>query len=152
MRIGTVLVLLLAGCSSGGSDRERAGDVAWHAGRWVDAMADYRAAGDAPRLTAKIADAAMQAGALSEPSVAKPNHGPSPYRAHRIALDGAVKPALGVARSFGLERRQAKTKLTPTERRPSRIAEGGVHGSTQHAFQQRHGEVARTATTVGLRQ
>ena len=52
MRISTLLLLCIVACDWGTPDRERAGDVAWHAGRWTEAIADYRAAGDAPRLTA----------------------------------------------------------------------------------------------------
>ena len=66
MKAATFAVLLLAGCTLGRPDRERLGDEAWHEGRWVDAMVDYRAAGDSPRLTAKLADAALQGGSLSE--------------------------------------------------------------------------------------
>lgn len=61
-----MLVLFVAGCSLGRPDRERLGDAAWHEARWADAMADYRAAGDSPRLTAKVADAALQGGLLAE--------------------------------------------------------------------------------------
>ena len=56
--------LLLIGCA--GTDPERAGDVAWHAARWTDAVAAYRASGDSPRVIAKLADALLQSGALVE--------------------------------------------------------------------------------------
>ena len=70
MKAARLLLLALAGCSWGTPDRERAGDVAWHEGRWADAVADYRAAGDSPRLTAKLADAALQGGSLAESATA----------------------------------------------------------------------------------
>lgn len=54
----------LAGCGFGRRGREQLGDEAWHDARWGDAVADYRAAGDSPRLTAKVADAALQGGLL----------------------------------------------------------------------------------------
>jgi tetratricopeptide (TPR) repeat protein len=60
------LWVFVAGCSLGQPDRERLGDAAWHEARWADAIADYRAAGDSPRLTAKLADAALQGGLLAE--------------------------------------------------------------------------------------
>lgn len=56
-------LLLLAACG-GGPDQERLGDEAWHAGRWPDAVAAYKAAGTSPRLLAKYADAALAAGRL----------------------------------------------------------------------------------------
>ena len=56
------LVVAVVGCGRGG--REQLGDEAWHDARWSDAVADYRAAGDSPRLTAKLADAALQGGLL----------------------------------------------------------------------------------------
>jgi hypothetical protein len=59
-------ILLLAGCSAAGGDRERRGDVAWHEARWSDAINDYRASGDSPRVLAKLADALLQSGALLE--------------------------------------------------------------------------------------
>lgn len=66
MKPARLLVVLLAGCSIGRPDRERLGDVAWHEARWADAMADYHAAGESPRLTAKFADAALLGGSLAE--------------------------------------------------------------------------------------
>jgi len=65
VKVATLPFLLVMACSQG-NDRERVGDEAWHEGRWADAMANYRAAGDSPRLVAKLADAALQSGALSE--------------------------------------------------------------------------------------
>lgn len=53
----------MTGCGRGG--REQLGDEAWHDARWSDAIADYRAAGESPRLTAKLADAALQGGVLT---------------------------------------------------------------------------------------
>jgi hypothetical protein len=50
----------LAGCGWDRGGREQLGDDAWHDARWADAVADYRAAGDSPRLTAKLADAALE--------------------------------------------------------------------------------------------
>jgi hypothetical protein len=61
-----LLVTLVAACSLERPDRERLGDVAWHEARWADAMADYRDAGDSPRVTAKFADAALQGGLLAQ--------------------------------------------------------------------------------------
>ena len=66
MKAARLLVVFLVSCSLGRPDRERLGDAAWHEARWTDAMADYRAAGDSPRLTAKFADAALQGGSLAE--------------------------------------------------------------------------------------
>lgn len=101
MRIGAGLLLLVAGCGSGSPDRERAGDVAWHTGRWADAMVDYRAAGDAPRLTAKLADAALQAGALAESAAAWTKLGiDDPQRAGEAAA--------GLARLADLAERDGK--------------------------------------------
>jgi len=50
----------VAGCGWGQGGREQLGDAAWHDARWADAVADYRAAGDSPRLIAKVADAALE--------------------------------------------------------------------------------------------
>jgi hypothetical protein len=57
------LLLALAavsGCGWGRGGREQLGDEAWHDARWADAVADYRAAGDSPRLIAKLADASLE--------------------------------------------------------------------------------------------
>jgi hypothetical protein len=64
------LWLLVAGCSWQHPGREQLGDEAWHAARWGDAVEDYRAAGDAPQVTAKLADAALHAGLLTESAAA----------------------------------------------------------------------------------
>ena len=94
-------MLLVVGCGWNSPDRERAGDVAWHAGRWTDAVADYRAAGDAPRLTAKVADAALQAGALAESAAAWTKLGTDePERAGEAAA--------GLARLADLAERDGK--------------------------------------------
>jgi hypothetical protein len=85
------LLLLLAGCGLGRPDRERLGDVAWHEARWNDAMVAYRAADDAPRVTAKLADAALQGGALAESAAAWTKLGPD-------APDRAAEAAAGLAR------------------------------------------------------
>lgn len=101
MKSARLLVLAVAGCSWGSPDRERAGDVAWHEGRWIDAIADYRAAGDAPRLTAKVADAALQAGSLAESAAAWT----------KLALDEptrAGEAAAGLARVASLAGHDAK--------------------------------------------
>jgi hypothetical protein len=55
---------LLGACSIGQPGKERLGDDAWHEGRWGDAVAAYRAAGQSPRIEAKLADAALQGGML----------------------------------------------------------------------------------------
>ncbi len=70
MKLAACLTLLLAGCSIGRPTQERLGDQQWHAGRWMDAVASYRAAGNSPRLLAKTADAALQGGLLSEAATA----------------------------------------------------------------------------------
>ena len=63
-RLGAILPVVLA-CCTGGAGHERVGDRAWHDGRWGDAAAAYRAAGAAPRLIAKLADAELQGGMLT---------------------------------------------------------------------------------------
>ncbi|MGH7583019.1 MAG: tetratricopeptide repeat protein, partial [Gemmatimonadales bacterium] len=63
--VDSVVLLALVACSSSGASHERAGDLAWHDGRWADAVAAYRAAGTTPRVAAKEADAAMQGGMLT---------------------------------------------------------------------------------------
>ena len=70
MKAARLLVLVVAACSLDRPDRERLGDVAWHEARWTDAMADYHEAGDAPRVTAKFADAALQGGLLAQSAAA----------------------------------------------------------------------------------
>jgi hypothetical protein len=63
VRRGALCFLLgLAGCAGRGRDPERLGDQAWHEGRWKDAVNAYLEAGDNPRVVAKLADAAFQAG------------------------------------------------------------------------------------------
>jgi hypothetical protein len=86
-----VALLLLAGCSFGRPDRERLGDAAWHEARWTDAMTNYQAAGDAPRITAKYAEAALQAGSLSESADAWTRLGTT-------APERAAEAAAGLAR------------------------------------------------------
>ncbi len=91
MKAARLLVLCLVGCSLGRPDRERLGDAAWHEARWADAMADYRAAGDSPRLTAKLADAALQGGLLAESAQAWTKLGTD-------APEQAAEAAAGLAR------------------------------------------------------
>lgn len=59
-------VLLLGGCFWHRPGREARGDIAWHAAQWNNAIADYRAGGDTPRVLAKLADAEFQAGLLDD--------------------------------------------------------------------------------------
>jgi hypothetical protein len=66
VRFGGTLLVLLAACASGQPDAERLGDSAWHDGRWKEAVADYRTAGNSPRLVAKAADAALQGEMLTD--------------------------------------------------------------------------------------
>ena len=91
MKAARLLLLGLAGCSLGRPDRERLGDAAWHEARWADAMANYRAAGDSPRLTAKLADAALQGGLLAESAQAWTKLGTD-------APEQAAEAAAGLAR------------------------------------------------------
>ncbi len=70
MKSARLLWLLVAGCSWQHPGREQLGDEAWHAARWGDAVEDYRAAGDAPQVTAKLADATLHAGLLTESAAA----------------------------------------------------------------------------------
>lgn len=53
------------GCGGARNSPERLGDEAWHRGQWAVAMAQYRLVGDAPRVLAKLADAALLAGDLT---------------------------------------------------------------------------------------
>ena len=63
MRRGGVLLLVaLAGCSSAAADHERLGDRAYREGRWVAAVAEFRAAAKGrggARLYAKLGSAAL---------------------------------------------------------------------------------------------
>jgi tetratricopeptide (TPR) repeat protein len=61
-----LLLVALAGCSGAARDPERLGDAAWHEARWTDAVNAYLAAGDSPRVIAKLADAAFQAGLFQQ--------------------------------------------------------------------------------------
>ena len=80
-----------AGCSVAQSGREQLGDEAWHDARWADAVADYRAAGDSPRLLAKLADATLQGGLLTQSAEAWTRLGTD-------ASDRAAEAAAGLAR------------------------------------------------------
>ncbi len=84
-------LMVLAGCGPGRSGRERLGDEAWHDARWAEAVADYRAAGDSPRLTAKLADAALEGGLWTMSAVAWTKLGLD-------APDRAAEAAAGLAR------------------------------------------------------
>lgn len=65
MKRPLALLLLLTACNGiSREDPERLGDIAWHEGRWADAVSLYRDAGDSPRILAKRADAAFQHGEL----------------------------------------------------------------------------------------
>lgn len=64
MKRTLLLLAFLGACSRSQPDQERLGDRASHDGRWGAAVTAYRAAGDAPRVDAKLADAAFQAGSL----------------------------------------------------------------------------------------
>ena len=101
MKAARLLVLALAGCAFGRADREHLGDIAWHEAKWSDAIADYRAAGDSPRLTAKLADAAMQAGSLAESAQAWTKLGVD-------QPDRAGEAAAGLARVADLAERDGK--------------------------------------------
>jgi hypothetical protein len=59
-----LLVAVLVGCGGARNTPERLGDEAWHRGQWAVATAQYRLVGDAPRLLAKRADAALLGGEL----------------------------------------------------------------------------------------
>jgi hypothetical protein len=82
---------VVAGCSIGQGGREQLGDEAWHDARWADAVADYRAAGDSPRLLAKLADATLQGGLLTQSAEAWTRLGTD-------APDRAAEAAAGLAR------------------------------------------------------
>ena len=86
-----MVLVAVTGCSLERPDRERLGDVAWHDARWAEAMADYQAAGDSPRLTAKFADAALQGGLLTESAQAWTRLGTD-------APERAAEAAAGLAR------------------------------------------------------
>ena len=85
-------LLLLAACGARRSDPERIGDIAWHEGRWLDAATSYYAAGSAPRLLAKYADAAFLAGKRLEAVRAWSDLG-------AIAPDRSGEAAAGLARA-----------------------------------------------------
>ena len=85
----------VAGCGWGQGGREQLGDEAWHDARWADAVADYRAAGDSPRLIAKLADAALKGGCGRCP----PRPGP---RLGTDAPDRVAEAAAGLARVAAL--------------------------------------------------
>jgi hypothetical protein len=59
-------LLVVAGCGPRSNPAEQRGDIAFHEARWVDAVAAYRTAGDSPRVMAKLADALLQGGFLTE--------------------------------------------------------------------------------------
>jgi tetratricopeptide (TPR) repeat protein len=60
--------LAALGCGGGSAD-EALGDAAAATGRWTDAFDAWQRAGDEPRLLAKRADAALQAGRLNAAAV-----------------------------------------------------------------------------------
>ena len=101
------MLVLLAGCTLGRPDHERLGDVAWHEARWSEAVAQYRTAGDSPRLTAKFADAALQGGLLAESAQAWIKLGTDdPERAGEAAA--------GLARIAGLAEHAGKQGVIAT--------------------------------------
>lgn len=101
MKGARLLVVLLAGCTLGRPDRERLGDIAWHEARWTDAIANYRSAGDSPRLTAKLADTQLQAGLLAESAQAWTRLGTE-------APERAGEAAAGLARVAGIAGRDGR--------------------------------------------
>jgi tetratricopeptide (TPR) repeat protein len=66
VKAATFIGLALVGCAVGRPTSEQRGDDAWHDARWADAVSAYRAAGSTPRVLAKLADASLQGGLLSE--------------------------------------------------------------------------------------
>lgn len=101
MKAARLLVILAAACSPGRTDRERLGDVAWHDARWSEAMSSYKEAGDTPQLTAKYADAALQAGLLAESAQAWTKLGVD-------APERAAEAAAGLARVADVAERDGK--------------------------------------------
>ncbi|MES2306146.1 MAG: hypothetical protein V4558_11590 [Gemmatimonadota bacterium] len=99
MKISSLGLLLLAACGSRTPDPERIGDVAWHEGRWFDAVTSYRAAGNSPQLLGKYADAAFLAGQRLEAVRAWTELGTTaPERAGEAAA-GLARAAQGAERA-----------------------------------------------------
>ena len=122
MKAARLLVVVLCACSLGRPDRERLGDVAWHDGRWAEAMASYRAAGDSPQLTAKLADAAFEGGLLAESAQAW-------IRLGTDAPERAPEAAAGLARvAVAAERAGKQAALASAVAGLRRIAPGWPMG------------------------
>lgn len=92
-------LLLIAACGTSTPDPERLGDIAWHEGRWLDAVTSYRAAGNDPRVLGKFADAALLAGQRLEAVRAWTQLGiDAPDRAGEAAA-GLARAAQGAERA-----------------------------------------------------
>ena len=91
MKAATFMGLALVGCAVGRPTNEQRGDDAWHDARWADAVAAYRAVGTNPRIVAKLADAALQGGLLTESADAWTQLGTE-------APDRSAEAAAGLAR------------------------------------------------------
>src|SRR5262249_42738848 len=90
-RIVVAALALTAACGISRGDREQRGDVEWHAGRYAEAAADYKGAGDAARVIAKQADALLLAGDLAASAAAWTQLGTE-------APDRAAEAAAGLSR------------------------------------------------------
>jgi tetratricopeptide (TPR) repeat protein len=92
-----VLVLVLAGCGRG-VGQEALGDVAAASGRWGEALEAWQDAGDEPRILAKRADAALNAGRLNAAAVEFVRLGRRDSSRTGEAAAGLARTAMAAAR------------------------------------------------------
>lgn len=121
-----VLAAVLAVSCAVGTDHERLGDRRYAEGAWVDALAEYRLAARQRRptleLRAKLAGAAMRAGALGEAAAAWKDLAAADPTATREAVDGLVRTARAAAeaRDIGALRLAAEALIALA---PQRLGE-----------------------------